>query len=224
MMSKIQSLQFSRIFQLKLRYLAAIAAAIALGLLAAPQPALAHHASGGKIPSNFFEGFVSGLAHPVIGLDHLAFVVAIGLLAVGQVRGVLLPMGFVIAAMAGTGIHLLKLDLPASEVAIAVSVIAFGAMLVGQNRPNWLVLVLLSAIAGLFHGYAYGEAIVGAQMAPLVAYLLGFTLIQYGVALVAFLIGNVAIQKSATQNIPWLRLAGITICSIGVIFLTSSIA
>lgn len=223
-MSKIQSLQFSRIFQLKLRYLAAIAAAIELGLLAAPQPALAHHASGGRIPSNFFEGFVSGLAHPVIGLDHLAFVVAIGLLAVGQVRGVLLPMGFVIAAMAGTGIHLLKLDLPASEVAIAVSVIAFGAMLVGQNRPNWLVLVLLSAIAGLFHGYAYGEAIVGAQMVPLVAYLLGFTVIQYGVALVAFLIGNVAIQKSATQNIPWLRLAGITICSIGVIFLTSSIA
>ena len=219
-MSQIQSSQFStRIFKLKLRYLAALAAAISIGFFFAPQPALAHHATGGKIPSNFFEGFLSGLAHPIIGLDHLAFVVAIGLLAVGQVRGALLPGGFVIAAMAGTGIHLLKFDLPASEVAIAVSVIAFGIMLVGQ-KPNWFVLVSSSAIAGLFHGYAYGEAIVGAQMTPLFAYLLGFSFIQYTIALIAFLVGSM-IQKSATQNL-MLRLAGLTICSIGAIFLTSS--
>ncbi len=224
MMFQIQSWQFSKqIFTLKLRYRAAIAAAICIGFFLAPQPALAHHALGSRVPSNFIEGFLSGLAHPVIGLDHLAFVVAIGLLAVGRVRGAWLPAGFVVAAMAGTGIHLLQLDLPASEVAIATSVIAFGVLLIRQNRPNWFVLALLAAIAGLFHGYAYGESIVGAQIAPLFAYLLGFTLIQYGVALVAFLIGNVALQKSASQNLPWLRLAGLTICSIGVVALTSSI-
>ena len=77
-MSKIQSSQSSvSVFKLKLRYLAAIAAVVWMGFLMAPQPALAHHALGGRIPSNFFEGFLSGLAHPVIGLDHLAFVVAI---------------------------------------------------------------------------------------------------------------------------------------------------
>lgn len=221
-MSKTQTPSSPQVFTSKLRYLAAITAAIWMGFFLAPQPALAHHTLGSKIPSNFLEGLLSGLAHPVIGLDHLAFVVAIGLLAVG-IRSALFPAGFVIAAMAGTGIRLLGLDLPASEIAIAISVIAFGAMLVGQNRPNWFVLVILAAIAGLFHGYAYGEFIVGAQMAPLFAYLLGFTLIQYGVALVAFLIGNVAMQKSATQNLPWIRLAGLTICSIGVVFLTSSI-
>lgn len=223
-MSKIQGSQsFISVFKLKLRYLAAIAAVVWMGFLMAPQPAFAHHALGGRIPSNFFEGFLAGLAHPVIGLDHLAFVVAIGLLAAGQVRGALLPAGFVVAAMAGTGIHLLKLDLPASEVAIAVSVIAFGAMLVGQVRLNWFVLAALAAIAGLFHGYAYGEAIIGAQMSPLIAYLLGFTLIQYAFALLAFLIGNVVIQKSTNQPLSLLRLAGLTICSIGVVFLTTSI-
>ena len=176
-MSQIKTQFYPRVFKLKLRYLAALATVIGIGFFFAPQPALAHHATGGKIPSNFFEGFLSGLAHPIIGLDHLAFVVAIGLLAVGQVRGALLPAGFVIAAMAGTGIHLLKFDLPASELAIAVSVIAFGIMLVGQ-KPNWFVLVSSSAIAGLFHGYAYAESIIGAEMSPLVAYLLGFTTIQ----------------------------------------------
>jgi len=61
----------------------------------------------------------------VIGLDHFAFVVAIGLLAAGQVCGVFIPAGFVLAALAGTGIHLFSFDLPAAETAIAVSVITW---------------------------------------------------------------------------------------------------
>lgn len=209
-------------FQFKLRHLGAIAAVVGIGLFSAPQPALAHHAMGGRTPSNFVEGFISGLAHPLIGLDHLAFVVAIGLLAVGQVRGSLLPAGFVIAAMAGTAIHLLGFDLPVTEIAIAMSVITFGAMLILQQRPNWWVTAILAAIAGLFHGYAYGEAIVGAQMSPLFAYLLGFTLIQYVVALAALQLGA-AMKKSPAPNLPWLRFAGLAICSIGVVFLTSAI-
>jgi urease accessory protein len=37
-------------------------------------------------------------------------------------------------------------------------------MLVKQNKPNWILQMVLGAIAGLFHGYAYGEAIIGAGM------------------------------------------------------------
>jgi len=33
-------------------------------------------------------------------------------------------------------------------------------------------------IAGIFHGYAYGESIIGARVAALVAYLIGFTVIH----------------------------------------------
>ena len=50
-------------------------------------PAFAHHPLDGKIPSNLFEGFMSGLGHPVIGLDHLAFVIAVGLIAVNRFWG-----------------------------------------------------------------------------------------------------------------------------------------
>lgn len=201
----------------------AIPALACIALLSAAQQVLAHHAMGGRTPSNFFEGFLSGLAHPVIGLDHFAFVVAIGLLAAGQVSSAFIPAGFVLAALVGTGIHLLSIDLPAAEIAIALSVVTFGAMLVMPNRPNSFVLTVLAAIAGLFHGYAYGEAIVGAQMTPLVAYLLGFTLIQYVVALVAQAIGNSVIQQTANKPFRLMRFAGFAICALGVVFLANSI-
>lgn len=219
-MSKVLML---KILKLSWRYLGAMALAATIGFFTVPLPAYAHHAIGGKTPVNLFEGFLAGLAHPVIGLDHLAFIVAIGLLAVGQRRGALLPAGFVVAAMLGTMIHVLQIDLPAAEVAIAFSVIIFGAMLLWRSRPHWWVTAGLAAIAGLFHGYAYGESIVGAQMSPLIAYLLGFTVVQYGVALVAFLAGNLALQKSANSSPAWLRLSGLAICAIGVVFLTSSV-
>ena len=41
-------------------------------------PAFAHHLMGGHTPATFGEGILSGLGHPVIGLDHFAAVVAVG--------------------------------------------------------------------------------------------------------------------------------------------------
>src|ERR1700721_4016896 len=67
-------------------------------LLAAPcllvaAPASAHHAMGGP-PSTAIEGFLSGLGHPVIGADHLALLLAVGVI-VGVARlSVLLPAFF----------------------------------------------------------------------------------------------------------------------------------
>lgn len=160
---------------------------------------------------------------PLIGIDHLAFVVAIGLLSAGQVRGFFIPAAFVLSAMAGTGIHLQSFDLPAAELFISGSVIAFGAMLVMSKKLNSIVLSGLGVVAGLFHGYAYGESIVGAEMTPLVAYLAGFSLIQYGIAMTAFFVGKVVSQKEANQFLRVKRLAGFAICSIGVVFLTTSL-
>jgi urease accessory protein len=50
-------------------------------------PAFAHHVMGGRTPATFVEGVLSGLGHPVIGLDHLAAVVAIGCLAAAHREG-----------------------------------------------------------------------------------------------------------------------------------------
>jgi len=52
----------------------------------------------------------------------------------------------------------------------------------------------------MFHGYAYGEAIIGATTVPLVAYLLGFSLIQWIITLAAHKIGRSIQQQSSGQS------------------------
>ncbi|MDY6805224.1 MAG: HupE/UreJ family protein [Cyanobacteriota bacterium] len=192
--------------------------------LAIATPALAHHPFGGQTPNNFFEGFLSGMGHPVVGLDHLAFVVAIGLIAAGIKRGILIPISFAIAAMLGTGIHLASMDLPLPEIAIAFSVLAFGVMLALKQKLDAPTLAVIAAVAGIFHGYAYGETIVGAEMAPLIAYLAGFTAIQMAIALGAMYLAKFATGKfegrsdeSLVQSFGW------AIGGIGIAFLTDAI-
>ena len=198
-----------------------LAAVIGLAILSTTQQALAHHPLGGRVPANLWEGLLSGLAHPVIGLDHLAFVIAVGLVAAGR-GGAIIPGGFVFAALVGTGIHLLRLDLPLTEVAVAISVIACGTMLVLPNRPQTSVLIGLAAIAGLFHGYAYGEAIIGAQTTTVVAYLMGFSCIQLAIAMSAQVTASIISQHTA-KPLPWMRFIGLLICGIGAVFLTNSL-
>lgn len=199
----------------------AIALLMGISLLLTAAPATAHHAFGGETPSNFFEGLLSGMAHPVIGLDHFAFVVAVGLLSAIKQRGFFIPVAFVLTALAGTGIHLMSMDLPGTELVISASVLAFGAMLAMKNSPNLIVLIVLAATLGIFHGYAYGESIVGAEMTPLVAYLAGFTIIQLVVAMVVYGIGKLVLNKVTDQSSLPLRFAGFTICGAGAAFLAS---
>jgi urease accessory protein len=189
-------------------------------LLLLPLPSLAHHAMGGELPTTVTEGFVSGLAHPVIGLDHLAFVVAVGLLAAVSAWGLAIPIAFVLAAMVGSGLHLAGITLPVAELVVTGSVLGFGVLLVLRERPQSWVMTGLAALAGLFHGYAYGEAIFGAQTMPLGAYLAGFTTVQMSIAIAAFLIGQRLTQGS---NPRFMERAGLVICGIGAAFLTTTV-
>jgi len=204
-----------------------VAFTLSLGVLLAIAPqAMAHHPFGGRTPGNLLEGIVSGVGHPIIGLDHLAFVVASGLLATGLAFGIFIPVGFVLGTIAGTVIHLLAVDLPAVEVVIATSVVAFGALLaMGYKQDNGssslnLGLAALGAIAGVFHGYAYGETVVGAEMTPIVAYLTGFATTQLMIALGALLFGKIIQKKGPT--LPIMRFLGLAIAAIGMVFLSSS--
>jgi urease accessory protein len=58
---------------------------VGAGLLATAGTASAHHLMGGKTPTTFADGILSGVGHPIIGPDHLAFLVALGI-AVGVGR------------------------------------------------------------------------------------------------------------------------------------------
>lgn len=145
--------------------------------------AQAHHAMDGATPTNFFEGFLSGLAHPVIGIDHFAFLVVAALMAFtlnGKAR-YLVPLAFVGATVTGTLYHLAAADLPMVETVIALSVLLGGIAVLLKSSLSALLMGALFAGIGIFHGYAYGESIVGAEQTPLLAYLVGFALIQFAI-------------------------------------------
>src|ERR1700738_386362 len=67
-------------------------------------PASAHHVMGGKLPSTFLEGLLSGLGHPVIGPEHLAVLLAVGVVVGASGLSLALPAVFVAAA--GRGVTL----------------------------------------------------------------------------------------------------------------------
>lgn len=199
----------------------AVVVTLLLGTLLAVTPAVAHHATGSKVSTSFIEGFLSGLAHPIIGVDHLSFVIALGLLAASLRLGFWIPVAFVLSALAGTGAHLQSVNLPAPELFIAASVLIFGGILAMKHYPNLVVMLILAAIAGLFHGYASGEAIVGATMVPVLPYLLGFTIIQLVLAMLVYHMGRTILKQASEQPVQSLRCAGFTLLGIGIAFLTN---
>jgi urease accessory protein len=189
-----------------------VAAFASTGLLLST-PSSAHHAIGGATPSSAWEGFLSGLAHPVLGVDHLAFLVAVGLIAALHRRGELVSFAFVAASLVGICVHVLGLGLPSAEWMISLSVVLIGALLVTAPRSLASVIALV-ATAGIFHGYGYGESMVGAEMTPLSTYLLGLSAIQLVLALsIQYFLGP------AVRSTGSLRWAGLLIGGVGLAYL-----
>ncbi len=184
-------------------------------------PASAHHLMGGKTPSTFGEGLLSGLGHPVIGPDHLAFLVAVGIAVGAGGLSLALPIVFVAASAIGVALHVGAVELPAAELIVAVSVIAAGVLLARGRALPLAAWAALFGIAGLAHGYAYGESIFGAEPSPLWAYLLGLVAIQSLLAIgIALIVRRLGTDLSAVAP----RLAGAAIAGIGTMVLMGQIA
>jgi urease accessory protein len=185
-------------------------AAVALSI----DPALAHHVMGGRMPATFADGLLSGLGHPIIGLDHFAAVIAVACLASVHRAGWLLVAGFVVAMIAGAAIHVRGATVPAAEIMVALSVITLGMVLLrDRSLPAGVALGLFAAV-GLIHGYSLGESIYGAESSPLVAYFIGLAAIQTAVALAAMFGARTVLQRQS--GILTLRLAGAGIAGIGL--------
>ena len=186
-------------------------------------PAFAHHVMDGQMPGTFMQGLLSGFGHPVIGPDHFAFVIAIGMASTLFARGAVAPLAFVGATLLGCVIHLFAFDLPFAEPVIAISVLAAGVLLALRKAIDLRLFVGLTALAGLFHGYAYGESIVGAEPSPLVAYLIGFAVIQSAIALGAFFATRWWLSRSTETAAVGVRVAGGVVAAVGLFFLSSAV-
>jgi urease accessory protein len=190
---------------------------IAALLALAPLPALAHHPMGGAVPATLWEGFASGIGHPVIGPDHLAFLLAAGVLAatLPARRGLLAILAFVAGGFAGSLAHVAGIGFGPVEALVALSLVAAGLALLWRGVPAAL-LPAAFVLAGLVHGHAFAEAIIGAEPTPLVAYLGALAMMQAGVAIVAML--GAARVAAAGHGAGLRRAAGVAGLALGVAF------
>jgi urease accessory protein len=188
--------------------------ALIAGIAAAATSAEAHHMEGGQLPASFSAGILSGLAHPVIGVDHLLALVAVGLLA----RGPRAPVAFVLASLAGVALPAFGLVSWASEPLVASSVAALGLLLFLGPREDDLLAIAVAVSIGALHGFAYAEAIVGAEATPLAAYLAGLGLVQIAIVTALGAIARWAVFSEA--SLLWTsRVPGAAITAAGCLIL-----
>ena len=145
---------------------------LALLLLTASGTAFAH-------PGHDVSGFAAGLMHPFSGMDHLLAMVAVGLWAAqcdrkgSGVRKVwLLPATFMTMLTIGAAIATQWQSLPLVEAGIAASVLSLGLLIMLSLQLPVVLGVSVTAIFGLFHGYAHGLELP--QSAAPAEYALGF--------------------------------------------------
>src|SRR5436190_18958329 len=118
-------------------------------LLAYPALALAHVGQG-----DVSGGLVAGLMHPVMGLDHVVAMVAVGIWG-AQLRAPaiwVLPVTFPLVMSFGGVLGGLGVPIPGIEIGIAVSAIVLGAMIaIAARPPLWTAGVIVGVFA-VFHG------------------------------------------------------------------------
>jgi len=143
---------------------------LAAGLLLAPVTALAHVEGGAA------GGFLSGLSHPVSGLDHVLAMVAVGLWGaqLGAPAIWLLPVAFPIMMAFGGLLGLSGVELPAVELGIALSAVILGALILGAIRLPLAAALVVVGFFAVFHGHAHGTEMSPGQSAIL--YSIGFVI------------------------------------------------
>ena len=132
------------------------------------QPAFAHEQAG------VAGGLVSGLLHPVTGLDHLVAMVAVGIWGaqLGAPAIWVLPITFPLVMAVGGVLGVLKIPLPMPEVIIAVSALILGLAVATRLRIPFTAAAIVVAVFAIFHGYVHGAELPGSAN-PL-AYGVGF--------------------------------------------------
>jgi urease accessory protein len=147
-------------------------------------------------------GFISGFMHPVLGWDHIAAMVAVGLWGafLGNPSIFVLPVVFPLVMAFGGALGVMGVPIPAVETGIAASALVLGAMVAFAVRPPiWVAALIVGAFA-IFHGHAHGTELPNAANA--LAYSIGFVIatgllhlsgIAFGL-IVRWPVGKIAVQ------------------------------
>lgn len=175
--------------------------ALLFGTLFFTTPALAH-------PGHAGESFGHGLLHPFGGLDHLLAMVAVGLLAarIAGRKKWFLPASFVGFMLVGglVGLAGVEVGMSVVEWGIAVSVLVFGAMIVGLPRVPLVASALVIGAFALFHGYAHVAEMGSASAIAFLGGMTAGTALLHALGLAA----GLALMRVAQGNVRYVRFAG----------------
>ena len=78
------------------------------------------------MPITVLEGLLAGFQHPAVGLDHLTFMIVIGIAAALVPAGTAVIASFVVSSLVGALIRGVNFDFRYSEHAVATSVMMAG--------------------------------------------------------------------------------------------------
>lgn len=192
---------------------------IAAGATLFASPALAHHPLGGLPMETFAHGLLSGVGHPVLGFDHLFFVVLVGVAALFTGQRMLAPAAYIVAMIAGCALMYAGISMPLVEGVIVASLIVLGGIVLSGRGLTLAPALAVFAGFGLFHGSAFGGSIAaqegGVGGAVLLGYFLGLAAIQYAIAIAAGWIAEKGLGAT-TANAVNARLVGAMVAGVGV--------
>jgi urease accessory protein len=119
-------------------------------------PSLYAH-TGGHIDHSV----MSGLLHPLTGIDHLLVLLAVGLIAAkqGGKAAFAFPAAFFALTAAGALLNTYSVQIPFVESLIALSLIAFGLLVSVSRTQRSKMLFLAISFFAVFHGYAHAAEI-----------------------------------------------------------------
>ncbi len=163
-------------FSVSNRFFAALVPFFFLLTFLADSPVLAHHPFGMGDSSDLsvWQALVSGIGHPLLGPDHLLFMLGIGLVGIKRTKRWILPLlGVGLAGSALVQLQPLP-DFLASwaEAFVSLSLAIEGLIVLDLLSSKWLLPMFA------LHGYLLGSTIVGAEPSPLIGYFFGLLLAQ----------------------------------------------
>lgn len=165
-------------------------------------------------------GLLSGLLHPVYGIDHLLAMVAVGLWGaqLGAPAIWVLPIAFPTIMAVGALLGMANVPIPIVEVGIALSALTLGTMVLLNFRASLWVAALLISAFGLWHGYAHGTELPAA-VNPL-AYGVGFVVATGLLHLSGILLGTLTRWPAGARAV---RCCGAAIAAFGAYFLAATL-
>jgi urease accessory protein len=176
-------------------------------LLALVSSAVLAHAGHADAPS----GFAAGFLHPFTGVDHLAAMLAVGIWSAMTARRIwVAPLSFAGLLLIGALAGIARIDFPAVEPMIAVSLLVIGLLLAAQAKLPLAACAALVGAFALFHGAAHGAEL--AASASVAAALAGMVLGTALIHVAGLALGCLALRR----HILWGRVAGGLISIFGV--------